>query len=84
MGNVAGGFGANGYAGSNRKRPERQGMTTKQKWVTIIGSVIVWSIIILNFIVKPSVPEYVIQLILLLAAQIWWMSVFRKKKSDSN
>jgi hypothetical protein len=59
-------------------------MTTKQKWVMVAISAIVWSIIILNFMFKPSVPESIIQIIILLAAQIWGMRVLKKKKSDSN
>ena len=55
-------------------------MNTKQKWVMIAGWAVVWLIIILNFMFKPSVPEYVVQVIILLGVQIWGMRVFKNKK----
>ncbi len=59
-------------------------MTAKQKWVMIVGYVIVWTIIILNFMFKPSTTWLIIQAVILLTVQIYGMKTMKNKKSDSN
>lgn len=57
-------------------------MTLKQKLVMIATFVLVWAILIVNLLFKPSVPQLIIQLMVLSVAQIFCMKVL-KKKPDS-
>ena len=57
-------------------------MSTKRKWVMIICYAIVFSTIAANYAFKPSTAELVVQLIILLVAQIWAMKMLKNEKAD--
>jgi hypothetical protein len=58
-------------------------MNAKQKWMIVSLNALVFSIIAFNFAFNPSVTEYVIELVILVAAQIFGVKMLKIRKPNS-